>query len=264
MRVGFIGCGNMAGAILTAAVKKNAVEKEDLAVFDKAETARKKAEGLGVDVTKDLSELCRISDILLLGVKPQAVGSVFDEIKDVISGKAVISICAGVPVSRLKSLAGNDVRVLRIMPNTPALVGEGAMAVCDGSDFNESEMNTALAILRAAGDVCVVDEKLMDAVTGLSGSGPAFVAMFIEALSDGGVKCGLSRTVATELAAKTVLGTAKMVLEEKIHPAVLKDMVSSPAGTTIEGVAALENGAFRASVIDAVEAATERSRELGK
>lgn len=253
----------MAGAILLAAAKKNSEAAADYAVFDPSPAACKKAENAGIRVTENLKELVKASDILLLGVKPQVAQSVLSEIKDELAGKALISICAGISVARLKEMAG-DVRVLRIMPNTPALVGEGAMAVCNGTDMTEDEKNAAISVLEASGELTFVDEKLMDAVTGLSGSGPAFVAMFIEAMADAGVKCGLTRSAAQTLAAKTVLGTAKLVLEENMHPAVLKDMVSSPAGTTIAGVAALEAHGFRGAVIDAVEAAAERSAELGK
>jgi pyrroline-5-carboxylate reductase len=178
-------------------------------------------------------------------------------------GKLLISIAAGVATRKLRDHLGKPARLIRVMPNTPALVLEGVTAIARAEGLRPGDLEAAQELFAAVGKVVVLDESAMDAVTGLSGSGPAYVALALEALADGGVKMGLDRATATLLAAQTVLGSARLILETGVHPAQLKDMVSSPGGTTIAGIAALEDGGFRRALIQAVERATLRSRELG-
>jgi pyrroline-5-carboxylate reductase len=202
---------------------------------------------------------------LILATKPDQVAAALAEIAGAIGpSHLLISIAAGVPLAKLESALPPGTRVIRVMPNTPALVGAGAAGFALGKNATAADGELAQKLLSAVGLAVPVKESLLDAVTGLSGSGPAYVYQFIEALSDGGVAAGLPRDVATRLAAQTVLGSAKMVLETRQHPGVLKDQVTSPGGTTIEGVHELEKGAFRATVINAVRAATEKSKKLGQ
>ena len=221
----------------------------------------------GVNTTADNRELTEKSELVILSVKPNSVRKVVNEIKSKITVKKVIvSIAAGIPVKVIaRSLGKKKAKIVRVMPNTPALVQAGASVLYCNENLSHKEREEVREIFETVGLAYIVeDEALMDAVTGLSGSGPAFVSMFVEALSDGGVKTGLPRDMALKLAAQTVYGTAKMIIEEKTHPAELKDKVSSPGGTTIEGIHRLESGGFRANVISAVEAAARRSRALSK
>ena len=203
------------------------------------------------------------SDVVVLAVKPQVTAEVLKEIGDVLTKRLVISVVAGVRLGRIIEACGPQARVIRAMPNTPAMVGEGMTALAIGLGVEESEVRCARQIFESVGRVVRVDERFMDAVTGLSGSGPAYVFLMIEAMADGGVKMGLPRETASLLAAQTVLGAARMVLETGQHPASLKDQVASPGGTTIAGLHRLEQGGLRGLLIDAVEAAVKRSQELG-
>ncbi|MCD8011143.1 MAG: pyrroline-5-carboxylate reductase [Lachnospiraceae bacterium] len=262
-KLGIIGYGNMASAIADAIVRSEVLKPEEIATFDGRPRARQKAMDLGLQVTETVGQLCRGSAMILLAVKPNMAASVLQEAGPALEGKALMSIAAGVPSRKLKEFAGSYfLRILRIMPNTPAMVGAGAMVLSSNTDFLPEEQRRAEELMSAVGTVEWIEERHMDAVTGLSGSGPAYVAMFIEALADGGVKEGLSRPQAMNLAVQTVLGTAQLLREKQMHPGELKDMVCSPGGTAIEGVQALEDGGFRHTAMNAVVAASEKSKRL--
>ncbi|PWU25645.1 MAG: pyrroline-5-carboxylate reductase [Candidatus Rokuibacteriota bacterium] len=219
----------------------------------------------GVCTTADNAALVRESDVVILAIKPQIMGAVLKEIAPAVDGhQLLISIAAGVATRTVRGHLCKPVRLIRVMPNTPALVLEGVTAIARAEGLEPGDLETAQELFGAVGRVVVLDEDALDAVTGLSGSGPAYVAIVIESLADGGVKMGLDRATAMTLAAQTVLGSAKLILETGAHPGQLKDMVASPGGTTIAGIAALEDGAVRRTFIAAVERATVRSRELGR
>ncbi len=262
--IGFIGGGNMAEALIKG-VLAGGVPATDLVVAEPHEKRREFLAGnYGVKCTEDNNTAVAGSDIIILAVKPQVAESVLREIELVdTTGKLFISIMAGVRTAAIEAFFPGKIRVVRVMPNTPALVLEASSAVAPGAHATSDDISLARRILELVGKAWLVDEKLMDAVTGLSGSGPAYVLTFIEALSDAGVKNGLSRDVALGLAAQTVLGTAKLLLETREHPAQLRDKVTSPGGTTISGLHALETGGLRGTLMNAVDAATARSRELG-
>lgn len=262
MTISCIGTGAMGGAIMRAVCKKNDVSQ--ICVTDKnTEMGKKFAAENGCSFVASNKEVLS-SKYIFLAVKPQFLGDVFDEIKnDIKSDSVIISMAAGVKIEKLQSFAPKA-RFVRMMPNVCAQIGEAMTAVTKSDSVTDEEFEHVKEILSAAGKVEVVPEKLMDCVTAVSGSGPAFVFMFIEALADGAVRCGMPRSQAYTYAAQTVYGSAGMVLQSGTHPAALKDMVCSPAGTTIEGVAALEKNNFRASVIEAVSAACDRSIALGK
>lgn len=261
-KIGIIGCGNMGGAILKGALESGVLAPEQAYVYDISPKAMETAKNLGVNLAEDDEDVCAKSDIILLAVKPQNAAETLGMCKKALDGKALMSIVAGVTVERLQNMIDGTPRILRIMPNTPALVFEGAFALCSDNDFTAEELDAAKAIYEKIGVVEMIPEKLIDAVCGLSGGGPAYAAMFIEALADGGVKNGLPRATAYRLAAQTCLGTAKMILETGIHPGALKDMVTSPGGTTIEGCEALERGGMRYAVIDCINVATAKSKKL--
>lgn len=262
MKISCIGTGAMGGAIMRSVCKKYDVK--DIKVTDKnTEMGKAFADETGATFVETNKEVLD-ADYIFLAVKPQFLGDVFAEIAGSISPKSVIiSMAAGVKLEKLKNWAPKA-RFVRMMPNVCAMIGEAMTAVVADETISAEEFKTAQEILSAAGKVEVVPEKLMDCVTAVSGSGPAFVFMFIEALADAAVRCGMPRSQAYTYAAQTVYGSAGMVLETGKNPAVLKDMVCSPAGTTIEGVAALEENGFRNAVIKAVTAACDRSIALGK
>lgn len=262
MKLGVIGFGNMGGAIVKGALAKGTLAKEDINVFDILDVRNEEAKALGLHVSADDEAVCRESDIILLAVKPQQMVEALGMCGKGLDGKAMMSILPGATMERLKNTIDGEARILRLLPNTPALVFEGAFGLCKETDFTEEEKKFAVDLYESIGVVEWVKEYDIDAICGLSGGGPAYAAMFIEALADGGVKQGLTRPVAMKMAAQTVLGTARLILETGMHPGQIKDMVSSPAGTTIEGVEALEDGGFRHSVMKAVVVATDRSREL--
>ena len=261
-KIGFIGCGNMGGAILFGALESGVLAKENAYVYDINPEMMKKADEWGVNLCLDDEDVCQKSDIILLAVKPQNAAEALAMCKTALDGKAMMSIVAGVTVERLQNMIDGTPRILRLLPNTPAMVFEGAFAVCSDNDFTPDELEVAKALYGSIGIIEMVPEKLIDAACALNGGGPAFVAMFIEAMADGGVKQGLPRATAYRLAAQTALGTAKMILETGLHPGQIKDMVTSPGGTTIEGCEALERGGMRGAVIDCINKATEKSKKL--
>lgn len=261
----FLGAGAMGEALTRGLLSAGTYSAENIVLFD-VDTPRVEAlaKTLGVRSASTALEAAFGADVLLLAVKPQVVEKALEPLRDILSpAQTLISIAAGVKTSRLEACFSQPVPVVRVMPNTPALVGAAATAICAGKNAGAENLSNAKTIFEAVGMTVEADEKLLDAVTGLSGSGPAYVFLFIEALADGGVRAGLSRDVALKLAAQTVMGSAQMLLETGEHPGVLKDRVASPGGTTIAGLHALENGAFRGVVMDAVLAAAERSKELG-
>jgi pyrroline-5-carboxylate reductase len=261
-RIAVIGSGNMGGALirgLVAKVDPSAVTAVDI---DGELLDRLKGD-VGVTVSTDATTAVRDSNVVVIAIKPQHLSDVAGLRDAVTADHLVVSIAAGVSTARLESVFG-DVPVIRTMPNILAQVGAGIAGLCVGQFANDDHTAIAAAILEAVGEIVVVDEKQMDAVTGLSGSGPAYVFAMIDALADGGVKCGLTKAIATKLATQTVLGAATMVADTGEHPMSLKDKVTSPGGTTIAGLKALEDGGFKAALINAVEAATKRSVELGE
>ena len=233
---------------------------------DPSEAARASfAKEAGAKTTTSNPAVVQFADVLVLAVKPDQVPGVLADIRDHFTARhLLISIAAGVPLAKLEAGLGAGARLIRVMPNTPALVGASATAFALGKAALPSDGALAQKLFSAVGIAFQVKEALLDAVTGLSGSGPAYGYLFIEALSDGGVAAGLPRDVATKLAAQTVLGSAKMVLETGMHPGALKDMVTSPGGTTIEGLHELEKGKLRGTLISAVRAAAEKSKKLGQ
>ena len=263
--IGFIGAGNMAEAMIRGLLRgKDFAPERISASGPREERAAELREKYGIDATTDNNTPAR-KDIVVLSVKPQIMSRVLDEVADAIRADAlVISIAAGVPVATIQSRLASGTRVVRAMPNTPALVDAAATAIAGGEHARESDLADAKRIFDAIGLTVILEESALDAVTGLSGSGPAYVFLILEALSDAGVKVGLSRRTAQLLAAQTVLGSAKLLLETNEHPGRLKDMVTSPGGTAITGLHTLENGGVRTTLMNAVEAATRRSRELGE
>ena len=264
MKLGIIGAGNMASDIIGGIIKKGIIAGQDIICSSPVETEREKAaKSFGINVTADNKEVVSGSEIVLLAVKPQVIPVVADEIKDVFKDdQLIISIVAGKSIAWYNEAFGRELKIIRTMPNTPALVGEGMTGVSPAPSVSEEEINKALEILSSFGEAEVVPENLMDSVVSVSGSSPAYVFMMIEAMADGAVKLGMPRAKAYKFAAQAVLGSAKMVLETGKHPGELKDMVCSPAGTTIEAVKVLEQEGFRASIIDAMEACAEISKKL--
>ena len=264
MKLGFIGCGNMASAIIGGILENNMVKKEDILASVKSESSAKRVqETLGISCSTDNLAVAKQADYLFLAVKPQFCAQVAAQIKDVLpKNQVTISIIAGKNLSWLKEQLGEEKKIIRTMPNTPALVGEGITGVCRNALVEEKELEEALVLLRSFGRAEVVTEPMLDVVGAVSGSSPAFVFMFIEAMADGAVAEGMPRKKAYEFAAQAVLGSAKMVLETGMHPGELKDMVCSPAGTTIEGVGILEQKGMRSAVMDCIRACVKKTREL--
>jgi pyrroline-5-carboxylate reductase len=264
-KVAFVGGGQMAEALIGGMLAVKLCAPDHIRVSDpiaeRLDVLKKK---YGVQTGRSNREIAAWGDIVVLAVKPQVLDGVLKEVGAELAKALVVSIVAGVPISRITDACGRDARVIRAMPNTPALVQQGMTALAIGAGAQEKDVASVRGIFESVGKVVPIEERLMDAVTGLSGSGPAYVFLAIEALADGGVKMGVPRAIAEMLAAQTVLGAAQMVLETGQHPARLKDQVASPGGTTIAGLHRLEQGGLRATLIDAVEAATKRSQELGR
>ena len=263
IRLGIIGGGVMAEAILSRLLAKQVYQAQEILVSDPQEARQKFLQDTyQVAVTSD-NFLVAESPVLLLAIKPQALETVLQDLTDLPSTPLVLSILAGTTLDRLQKGFPHS-PIIRVMPNTPATVGAGVTALAPGEGVTKENLALAQNIFTSVGQVVEVPESLMDAVTGLSGSGPAFVAMMVEALADGGVAAGLPRPIASQLALQTVLGTSQLLAETGLHPAQLKDRVTSPGGTTIAGVAELEKGGLRSALIQAVLAAYRRSLELGK
>jgi pyrroline-5-carboxylate reductase len=266
LRIGFLGSGRMATALARGWIHSGLVDRARIAASDPSPAAREEFQQVtGVGAIADNAALVGISDVLVLAVKPQSLPALTSEIRPLLkSNHLIVSIAAGASLRQLGESLGQEQRIIRVMPNTPCLVGAGAAAFSLGEHATPADGQFVQKLLDAVGRAVTVPEHLLDAVTGLSGSGPAFVYLVIEALSDGGVRMGLPRDVATTLAAQTVMGSARMVLETNEHPGLLKDRVASPGGTTIAGLHALERGGLRGALMDAVEAATLRASELAK
>jgi pyrroline-5-carboxylate reductase len=262
MKLGFIGSGKMASALVLGVTQSGAFPREHILVTDVVPAAAQKlATDAGVTALATNAEVAAAADVLILCVKPNDALAALRELGGI--GRLVISIVAGLPIAALQEAAGPAARIIRVMPNTPALVHRGAAAYALGTGATAHDAALVEKIFGAVGKIFAVKEPLLDVVTGVSGSGPAYVYLVIEALADGGVLMGLPREMALQLAAQTVLGSAAMVLETGLHPAVLRDQVTSPGGTTIAAIEALEMAGARAAFIAAVRAATERARELG-
>jgi pyrroline-5-carboxylate reductase len=265
-RIGFLGGGNMAGALVRGLLHSGTVPADHIMVSDvKEERLAELHATYGIETTDDNDKLVKACDVLVLAVKPQIVDRVLGTLADgVKEGDLVVSIAAGVPIDALEARLPASARVVRSMPNTAAIALVGATAIAPGTHATKDDLEVARALFEAVGRCVVLDESLLDAVTGLSGSGPAYVMVMIEALADGGVKVGLGRDTALLLAAQTVYGAAKLQLETGEHPGRLKDQVTSPGGTAIAGLHTLEAGGLRRTLIDAVEAASTRAAELGE
>ncbi|MEJ6949507.1 pyrroline-5-carboxylate reductase [Natronospora cellulosivora (SeqCode)] len=274
MKLGIIGLGKMGTSLLKGIVKKEIYLPNDIIGSDLNADIRESNENyFFIRTCKKNTEVVKKSDIIILAVKPQVMANVLKEIAPYSEKKIIISIAAGIDIEKIKNHLAETCRVVRVMPNTPAMVNQAVSAVAVDPNFksdNESQnilskdLEKVDEILASVGEVVHVEENMMDAVTGLSGSGPAYIYLLIEALSDGGVLMGLSRDISMKLAAQTVLGAASMVMETGKHPGELKDMVTSPAGTTIKAIESLEQNGFRSSIISAVKASAERSKELNE
>ena len=264
-RIGFLGGGAMAGALIKGLLAAKVPSQQVRASDVKAARLTELATNYGIETSTDNAELVRWANVIVVSVKPQIVDRVLPVLRDNMSADAlIISIAAGVPIVVFEEALPKAAKVIRTMPNTAAIALAGATGIAAGTAATEADLATAVALFEAVGRCAVLDENLLDAVTGLSGSGPAYVMLMIEALADGGVKVGLGRDVALMLAAQTVYGAAKLQLETGEHPGRLKDMVTSPGGTAIAGLHTLESGGLRRTLIDAVEAAAKRSAELGE
>ena len=264
IRVAVLGAGKMGGILLQAFLKQNLFDLDQIhATVGHMEKAVALSVQWGVDVSTDNLVAASQADLILIGVKPFQVPGLMAEIKPALTTeKTLVSFAASVTTRAIEEAAGIDIAVIRAMPNTPSALGAGAAGLCKGRFVSAKQMELAQRIFETVGRVVVVDEKHMDAVTGLSASGPAYIYIIIEALAEAGVKVGLPRDVATQLAAQTVFGAGKMVLETGYHPALLKDAVTTPAGCTIDGILELEEGGLRVTLIKAVMRATERAKQL--
>lgn len=262
--IAFIGCGNMGGAIMGGILAKGYADADHIIAADLNQEQLDKAAGrMGIHTTKDNREAVSRADVIFLSVKPQYYQAVIEGIRDIVTGdQLIITIAPGWSLARLAEAFGKDLQIIRTMPNTPALVGEGNIVVTPGPFVTEENLETGLTILRCCGKATVIPEHLQDAAVAVSGSSPAYVFMMIEAMADAAVADGMPRAQAYEFAAQAVYGSAKMVLETGRHPGELKDMVCSPAGTTIEAVRVLEEKGFRSSIIEAMQACTRKTRGM--
>jgi len=266
-KIGMIGTGNMGKALIDGLIASGTAKAENITCSDTSEQQLADVrEKYGVETTMDNIAAVKAADIVIYAIKPQIMASVLKETADFLDkNKLIISIAAGVPMAAIESLLNKELRLIRVMPNVAVAVKEGATAIAAGGNATQEDIQLAMAIFDSVGKSIFVKENyLMDAITGLSGSGPAYIFMIVDALADAGVKMGISRKDARVLASQTVLGAAKLLLETKAHPGELKDSVTSPGGTAIAGLHTLEKGGLRTTLINAVEAATNRSKELGE
>lgn len=263
MKIGFIGAGNMGGAIIGSIINSKLTSAENIIVADKCEEKLDELKSkYGIATTQNNGDVLG-ADIVILAVKPNVIYSVIDEIKSqILSDTVIVSIAAGQSLEKLRSAFDGGVKLVRVMPNTPALVGEGMAAIALDGEVSEADAQPVIDIFNSAGKAQIVPESLMDTVTAVSGSSPAYVFMFIEAMADAAVQGGMPRDMAYTFAAQSVLGSAKMVLETGKHPAELKDMVCSPGGTTIDAVAVLEEKGMRSAVMGAMKACIEKSKSM--
>lgn len=267
MRIGFIGCGKMGGALLGGLLESGVCDAEDVRVAVRSESSLTTIREMGLadsHISQNGADAVRESDVILLCVKPHDAISALENVREALKEKLLISVVAGLKIEALQKAAGDSVRIIRVMPNTPSLIGEGMSVFAVSETTTGEDAKRVEEIFEEVGDVARVEkESLLDAVTGVSGSGPAYVFTMIEALADGGVRMGLPRDLALRLASQTLAGASLMVIETGEHPAQLRDNVTSPGGTTIAGLEALEKNGIRFALMSAVRAATERSRELG-
>jgi pyrroline-5-carboxylate reductase len=263
-KLAVLGAGKIGGILLRAFLEQKLVQPKRVhATVRHSEKARSLAKQLGIEVSTDNRAAVREADIILLAVKPQAVKEICEEIRPEIKpGKLIVSVVASVSTQLIEKHLGMDLPVIRAMPNTPCAIGAGMTGLAKGVHANKEHLDLAQAMFQAVGRTVVVDEKLIDAVTGLSASGTAFIYIILESLAEGGVKVGLPRDVSTLLAAQTMMGASRMVLDTGDHPALLKDAVTTPAGSTMDGILELEDGKLRVTLIKAVMKATERAKEL--
>ena len=264
MKLGFIGTGNMAGAIMGGIIKKGIIPAEEIIGSDIMEMGRNHVKELyGIRVTADNKEVAEKAEVLVLSVKPQFYAETIQEIRESVrEDQLIITIAPGKTLAWLEEQFGKKVKLVRCMPNTPALVGEGMTGVCCNEEVSDAEMQDVLKILESCGKAEMLPERLIDVVVSVSGSSPAYVFMFIEAMADAAVAQGMPRKQAYQFAAQAVLGSAKLLLETGMHPGELKDMVCSPAGTTIEGVRILEKNGFRSAVFEALQGAADKGKKM--
>lgn len=266
-KIGVIGTGNMAGAILQGSINSGFLDSKDVCIYNRSKWRNEEYIEMykSINVSKEINDLLNHSKYIIIGVKPYAYSEILKQVKnDLTKEHVIISIAAGVSIDDMQSILGVDAKIVRTMPNTPALVLEGMTAITYNKNIAEDEMKYVLDLFNQVGKSEVIEEKLMDIIPAVSGSSPAYVFMFIEALADGAVLDGMPRDKAYKFASQAVLGAAKMVIETNKHPGVLKDMVTSPGGTTIEAIKVLENASFRGTIINAMSACTHKSRNLNK
>ena len=264
-KIGFIGAGNMGGAILGGILNSKIIDNNHIIASAKSDrTIEKIKRDYNVKVTKDSKEVVEFSDIIVIGVKPEIYDQILEEIKDLIDDKIIITIAAGKTIEAMEKIIGDDKKIVRTMPNTPSLVGEGMTSLSPNKNISEEELGFVKSIFNSLGKSEVVKEDLIHAVIGASGSSTAYAFMFIEAIADGAVRAGMPRDKAYTFAAQGVLGAAKMILDTGKHPGELKDMVCSPGGTTIEAVKVLEEEKFRGAVLKAIDSCIKKSIEMSK
>ena len=264
-KIGFIGTGNMGSAMINGIVKSGMIKGEDIFAFDvNLPKLNELKESTGINICKGNDEVINSSDIIFLAVKPDMIASVLRAAKNLFKNNhLLVSFAVGVPILKYKEILGEDSKIIRTMPNTPLMVGEGMTLISHSHNVEQNELDEIKSLFDCCGKSEIIPEKFMSEVTAVTGSSPAYVYMFIEAMADAAVLSGIPRDLSYKLAAQAVLGSAKMVLESGKHPGELKDMVCSPAGTTIEAVAALEKNGFRFAVIDAMNACTKRAKDIG-